>query len=320
MSNLSLSELRPVGASRNHAVRRSVVDSVMKPHRTRGESKYMLEEIYFSDLCGDIENKDANGEIIGINPQKAWYDNGKYRFQFPSLWYQSACNNKAIGLRNIELSPDAVKFRLQVKFYERGSTESEYVQIGDTKYLLLQFLPHTSLMEIMSEVASKMQTRVDADEVLKGKGIFIYWSYNYRDASAAFELCTYRYPDKDRIVFEIYADDMREYWKTECGFWECFNTNEDYMTGKRRVYEFKNVWNRKDIFVHASFVNGTSFQFLGKNGEFYTKPSKMYRFNGNSPDFYFELSYDGIHPVQHKFARFIVQLAYIYNDADYMAE
>ena len=42
----------------------------MKPHRTRGESKYMLEEIYFSDLCGDIENKDANGEIIGINPQK----------------------------------------------------------------------------------------------------------------------------------------------------------------------------------------------------------------------------------------------------------
>ena len=220
MSNLSLSELRPVGASRNHAVRRSVVDSVMKPHRTRGESKYMLEEIYFSDLCGDIENKDANGEIIGINPQKAWYDNGKYRFQFPSLWYQSACNNKAIGLRNIELSPDAVKFRLQVKFYERGSTESEYVQIGDTKYLLLQFLPHTSLMEIMSEVASKMQTRVDTDEELKSKGIFIYWSYNYRDASAAFELCTYRYPDKDRIVFEIYADDMREYWKTECG--SCF--------------------------------------------------------------------------------------------------
>ena len=81
LRNLSLSELRPVGASRNHAVRRSVVDSVMKPHRTRGESKYMLEEIYFSDLCGDIENKDANGEIIGINPQKAWYDNGKYRFQ-----------------------------------------------------------------------------------------------------------------------------------------------------------------------------------------------------------------------------------------------
>ena len=251
-----------------------------------------------------------SGSILKKPGTTIWYDNGKYRFQFPSLWYQSACNNKAIGLRNIELSPDAVKFKLQVMFYERDSTESEYVQIGDTKYLLLQYLPHTSVMEIMSDVASKLQTRVDA----------IYWSYNYRDASAAFELCTYRYPDKDRIVFEIYANDMTEYMKAECGFWECFNTNEDYMIGKRRIYEFKNVWNRKDIFVHASFVNGTSFQFLGKNGEFYTKPSKMYRFNGNSPDFYFELSYDGIHPIRHKFARFIVQLAYIYNDADYMAE
>ena len=67
-------------------------------------------------------------------------------------------------------------------------------------------------------------------------------------------------------------------------------------------------------------MNGTSFQFLGRNGEFYPKPSKMYRFNGNSPDFYFELSYDGIHPVKSRFARFIVQLAFIYNDADYMAE
>ena len=60
-------------------MKQSVINSIMKPHRTRGESKYMLEEIYFSDLCGDIENKDDNGQLIGINPQKAWFDNGKYR-------------------------------------------------------------------------------------------------------------------------------------------------------------------------------------------------------------------------------------------------
>ena len=36
----------------------SVINSIMKPHRTRGESKYMLEEIYFSDLCGSIKKKD----------------------------------------------------------------------------------------------------------------------------------------------------------------------------------------------------------------------------------------------------------------------
>ena len=36
----------------------------MKPHRTRGESKYMLEEIYFSDLCGSIEKKVIYVEVL----------------------------------------------------------------------------------------------------------------------------------------------------------------------------------------------------------------------------------------------------------------
>ena len=62
-------------------MKQSVVNSIMKPHRTRGESKYMLEEIYFSDLCGDIENKDDNGQLIGINPQKAWFDNIVFSFR-----------------------------------------------------------------------------------------------------------------------------------------------------------------------------------------------------------------------------------------------
>ena len=85
-------------------MKQSVINSIMKPHRTRGESKYMLEEIYFSDICGDNENKDDNGQLIGINPQKAWFDNGKYRFQFPPLWYQSTCNNKAIGLSVVSIN------------------------------------------------------------------------------------------------------------------------------------------------------------------------------------------------------------------------
>ena len=106
----------------------------------------------------------------------------------------------------------------------------------------------------------------------------------------------------------------------ECGFLECFNTTEDYLNKQKGTFIFENVWNRQSLFVHASFVTGTSFQVLGEDRDFYPKPSKMYRFNGNSPDFYFELSYDGIHPQKHRFARFVIQLAYIFNDADYMAE
>ena len=83
---------------------------------------------------------------------------------------------------------------------------------------------------------------------------------------------------------------------------------------------FDNVWNREFLFVHASFVNGTSFNYLGRSGEFYPKPSKMYRFGGSSQQFYFELSYDGRTPIQHTLGNFCIDLAFIYHDKDYQAE
>ena len=292
----------------------------MKPHRTRGESKYMLEEIYFSDLCGDIENKDDNGAVIGINPQKAWFNNGQFRFQFPSLWYQSTCNNKAIGLRSIELVPDSVSFTIKVQFYRRNTEQSEYETVGRSFLVIQQFLPNATLMEIMSSVVQCIHAEKARISDLKNLPFRVVWMYNYKANKAAFAIDVGgQVADKQKYTmkFEVFPAEERA---SQCGFYECFNTTEEYMQTPRYMFEFTNVWNRRDIFVHASFVNGTSFQFLGRNGEFYPKPSKMYRFNGNSPDFYFELSYDGIHPQKHKFARFIVQLAFIYNDADYMAE
>lgn len=301
-------------------MKQSVVNSIMKPHRTRGESKYMLEEIYFSDICGDIENKDDNGQLIGINPQKAWFDNGKYRFQFPPLWYQSTCNNKAIGLRSVELVPDSVSFAITIQFYKRENTVSEYAVIGNQMQIIQQFLPNTSLMEILSTLTLDINNKKSDDAALKNIPFKVGWRYNYKNSEAAlFIFPGGTVTDIDKYMMLINVKKQEEYM-SQCGFYECFNTTEQYLSVKRRKFIFNNVWNRKSLFVHASFVNGTSFQVLGKSGEFYPKPSKMYRFNGNSPDFYFELSYDGIHPIQHKFARFIVQLSYIYNDADYMAE
>lgn len=300
-------------------MRQSVVNSIMKPHRTRGESKYMLEEIYFSDLCGDVENKDANGKIIGINPQKAWFDNGKYRFQFPPLWYQSTCNNKAIGLRSITLVPDSVRFKTSVIIHKNVSDDPETPQwerIDGFKVSFTEF-PDTGILWIISELMNLIKNRIA--KTLSDEPIEFAWYYNYRNQELSIAIYEKENMDSNKYGMQFVVDlDYEE--ESACGLLELLNTTSQYLNTINSEFDFQNVWNRESLFVHASFVNGTSFQVLGKNGEFYTKPSKMYRFNGNSPDFYFELSYDGIHPIPHKFARFIVQLAYIYNDADYMAE
>ena len=300
-------------------MKQSVINSIMKPHRTRGESKYMLEEIYFSDICGDNENKDDNGQFIGINPQKAWFDNGKYRFQFPPLWYQSTCNNKAIGLRSITLVPDTVRFRADVYIYK---TNSEHPEVDDWEKIdsfrvTIQEPSERGILYIISEFMLLIKNHVDA--TLKDEAIIFDWGYSYKTQELSIAVFSDDYQKARNYGVRFNVDAMYES-ESQCGLIELLNTTYKYLNTISDSFDFNNVWNRESLFVHASFVNGTSFQVLGRSGEFYPKPSKMYRFNGNSPDFYFELSYDGIHPIQHKFARFIVQLAYIYNDADYMAE
>ena len=86
------------------------------------------------------------------------------------------------------------------------------------------------------------------------------------------------------------------------------------------VYNFDNVWNRRYCFIHASFVSGTSFNYLGRSGDFYPKPSKMYRAIGSTTDFTLSISYNGYTPIRTNEISFIVELAYIYSTGEYMAE
>jgi hypothetical protein len=57
-----------------------------------------------------------------------------------------------------------------------------------------------------------------------------------------------------------------------------------------------NVWNRRDLFVHASF-SSFPHNLIGHNDEFYTKPSKLYKYDSRSPDMQIWCSLDGKKPV-----------------------
>ena len=48
-----------------------------------------------------------------------------------------------------------------------------------------------------------------------------------------------------------------------------------FSTESNHHATFENVWDHANIFVRASFVNATSFQYLGRDGDFFHKPSKM---------------------------------------------
>jgi hypothetical protein len=87
------------------------------------------------------------------------------------------------------------------------------------------------------------------------------------------------------------------------------------------IMTFNNIWNRKpeQLYFHASFVNHTQFNYLGKAEEFYTKPSKIYSADNLSMDFYFWLSTDIMHPICLPYERFIIELAFIIDSKDYQS-
>jgi hypothetical protein len=105
------------------------------------------------------------------------------------------------------------------------------------------------------------------------------------------------------------------------GFWELFNVQPadraKYLAvpapgvSMTNSWEFPNVWDRKDICVHASFVNNAAFHFLGRHGDFFPTPSKIYYQNFTGNDFEVYLTRDGVNPLELPFQDFAIELSFL---------
>jgi hypothetical protein len=94
-----------------------------------------------------------------------------------------------------------------------------------------------------------------------------------------------------------------------------------YKTGDGvKNWVFNDVWNREELFLHASFVTYTAFQYLGRGGEFYTKPSKIYDFNFGQQQFWIQLSFDGSSLKKVYYENFIIELSLLLDSKNYQSQ
>ena len=302
------------------------IKSIVNGTEKKGINKYMLEEVYFSSLCEDSLSASK------YNPQNAHFQDGRYYFDFPDLWYNNLSNNKAIGLRRIDLYPDPlnIEFRLILNRMMSGKINTVIpLQISMT------IAPNQSMNSILEEIcrqATKFYSATgmgSARLVDREKTCKFVANYHYATSTGSIEAVrNYVLPEgeDEKYHFSLRIDKLNNDAKM---FFNIKNGSEfpgyiPLVAGDKKdgtmKYELPGMWNREFLFVHASFVNGTSFNYLGRSGEFYPKPSKMYKFAGGSNRFYFELSYDGRTPITDKVADFCIDLAYIYYDKHYNAQ
>jgi hypothetical protein len=211
------------------------------------------------------------------------YQNGKYVYDFPPSWGESLTQNKAIALRRIDTRANA--YIVNVTFTIADQDIPVWASITSD----------SSIQEALSTIALAF------NRIYKPDG-YLICIYNPLVNTVALTLST-------GVDFTITAEEGQD------DFWHLLNQADGAITANpAKEFIFPNVWDRQELFIHASFVTNTTAGYLGRGGEFYYKPSKIYPCDSQS-SFYLELSFDGYNKTLLPYENFIVELIFIMQTA-----
>ena len=312
----------------------------MSDKRYAGENKFLLDEIYVSDL---VEQKEDAQHLDTWRSYKS--NDGKYHYMFPTLWYSNTCNNKAIAVRRIQTKSKATVLSGSIKYLRQYIAQGTVYFDPDTYSVSRE--EKDSYTEALSDADNinrsyPLSITVSPDDDIYVIGTRLVESLRYmiensiESSSSAYKYIScapsFSY-DPVTYKFTLKLDNIQSRFREGGAFTHRmviyitsgneviqFPANKEWSIYRGASLILDNVWDRRNIFVHASFVNGTSFQYLGRNGDFFPKPSKMWRFNGNSTEFELYLTQDGKKAINTKDVSFIVELTFIYSNSEYQAE
>jgi hypothetical protein len=278
--------------------------SVMIDRNGRGVPTSLAEEMFQARECDGtrFQSREADGSLRAMH--EGLYDSGRYCFKFPPVWNQATLN-KRIAVRRIDTPANDylffLTFQVEYEDVEEETAIQEWVVSVPSNYSI-----HEALGAIMTQ-----SRKTPWESLPDGKVAPVLYAI-YQMYAVEF---TFVDQDSD-LSFSITATQ---------DFWTMMNVadltkvgGEGNGTPFAATHKFPNVWDRKTLFLHASFVTDTTAGYLGRGGEFYPKPSKMYR-HGNYADFFVETSLDGYHKVPMPYENWIVELSLILDADEYQS-
>jgi hypothetical protein len=263
---------------------------VMNDNNGKGVSTEIVEDVFHSwEAWGDHPN-----------PHNSRMDmlQGKYWFDYPPSWLNSNTVARAVSLRSISVPALPLSFSMELRFQFDGITTDVTIFISvPAKYTIDQ---------AMSAIAKTVNRVLPAQFPSQ-----LCYAWLLEDNQAQLFL-----RDKDGLV----PTGHLQIRHVDVGFQFLFNIANDELPDVYAAldhWEFTNVWDRKKIFVHASFVNNSSFHYLGTDGEFYTTPSKIYHQNITGNDFEVYLTTNGYTPIPLPYQDFSIELSFLIDRKHY---
>jgi hypothetical protein len=254
------------------------IRNVLRDRNGRGISKIIVEEIYQS---GEYRLTD------GIGLHNASYLDGRFIYESPTNWINANTVNRTIALRRCDATPREYNFVIRFR-----------IDQGAAHNIKIWASPDTTLLDTVEMIRRQMvrEAHLNRDE--------IEWLYT-----------------DNEVQIGTTAGHTIEILNAGDDFFEMMNVEEarraGYLNNPQQMLSFPNVWNRTDLYIHASFVNNTAAGFLSRGNEFYTSPSKQYKVEYPISTFFFETSFDGYHKIPLPYENFIGELSFLIDVDNY---
>jgi hypothetical protein len=291
------------------------------------EEIFLSEQTVFPDPITGVIDMNSKPR----NTHKSYWLDGKYYFNHNEMWNTFPGFNKAIGLRDIRILPSAYAFFISLnikKWTMAGFVPADgdaFVQIRID--LIINVKTTDAIEDALGNIAlyanNAIRTEIGKHALQPAYQPLENWPMcitRYVPLEHAAEILWYGINDNPHECFEIQPVVI------DTDFFKLFNvpnitvfTQDKYdvlstIAIPYARWDFANVWDRTSFCLHASFVQYTSDQFLGRSGEFYAKISKIYDYNTNAgSQFWVQISFNGRDCVSLPYENFMLQLACIMN-------
>jgi hypothetical protein len=246
----------------------------------RGKNGRGVSEVIVEEIYQSGEYRLEGG--VGLH--NASYLNGRFIYESPANWVNANTVNRTIALRKCDVKPRAYNFVIKYSI-DQGADIRLFVPITSD----------VTMPDALAYITKRMGHY---------GGVEITWSYLRNTASMSVS--------NPHTLTIIEAEDQ---------FWEMMNVEparrSEYINATRNMHVFPNVWDRSNLYIHASFVSNTAGGFLSRGDEFYTSPSKQYKVEYPVSTFFFETSFDGYHKIALPYENFIVELSFLIDVENY---
>jgi hypothetical protein len=275
-----------------------------------GVYRQIQDEVFLSRQC----RRDTQGNSLYPNPHDGRMEGERFCYHYPATWYYSHAVNKVIGLRRLQIIPRWYNLRIHLDIKDTTALNDTY-----PVEFVITISPEMNLGEALSILCRYINKGIHSyrPDTLR---VIPYYNAKTNTASLKF-VATNGHHERDyQITLAEETDgDLDD-------FFDMMNVpvanRQDYFASPPNLtYTFPNVWSRipQNLYFHASFVNHTQFNYLGQEGDFYPKPSKIYTADNLPAEFYFWISADGFTPIVLQFEDFLIELAFIIDSQDYQS-